>query len=193
MGFEYFYGFIGGDTNQWQPNLFRNTTQIYPFQGKPELEPDHRHGRRCHRLHEPHQRARPRSSRSSSTTFPAATHAPHHPTPEWIEKISEMHLFDKGWNELREQIFANQKKLGVIPARRQADAVAEGSAEEVGHALRRREEDVHPPGRRLCRLSRLHRSRDRPRDPGGRGHGQARQHADHLHQRRQRRQRRRAR
>ena len=35
MGFEYFYGFIGGDTNQWQPNLFRNTTQIYPFQGKP--------------------------------------------------------------------------------------------------------------------------------------------------------------
>ena len=34
MGFEYFYGFIGGDANQWQPNLFRNTTQIYPFQGK---------------------------------------------------------------------------------------------------------------------------------------------------------------
>ena len=36
MGFEYFYGFIGGDANQWQPNLFRNTTQIYPFEGKPE-------------------------------------------------------------------------------------------------------------------------------------------------------------
>ena len=35
MGFEYFYGFIGGDANQWQPNLFRNTTQIYPFVGKP--------------------------------------------------------------------------------------------------------------------------------------------------------------
>ena len=35
MGFEYFYGFVGGDANQWQPNLFRNTTQIYPFQGKP--------------------------------------------------------------------------------------------------------------------------------------------------------------
>ena len=33
MGFEYFYGFIGGDANQWQPNLFRNTTQIYPFDG----------------------------------------------------------------------------------------------------------------------------------------------------------------
>src|SRR5438093_32106 len=36
MGFDYFYGFMGGDTNQWQPNLFRNTTQIYPFEGKPE-------------------------------------------------------------------------------------------------------------------------------------------------------------
>ena len=47
--------------------------------------------------------------------MPGGTHAPHHPTPEWIEKISDMHLFDEGWNKLREQIFANQKRLGVIP------------------------------------------------------------------------------
>ena len=47
---------------------------------------------------------------------PGATHAPHHPTPEWIDKISAMHLFDDGWNKLRDTIFANQKKLGVIPA-----------------------------------------------------------------------------
>jgi arylsulfatase len=47
---------------------------------------------------------------------PGGTHAPHHATPEWIEKISKMHLFDKGWNELRNTIFENQKKLGVIPA-----------------------------------------------------------------------------
>jgi arylsulfatase len=46
---------------------------------------------------------------------PDASHAPHHPTPEWIKKISDMHLFDKGWNALRDEIFANQKKLGVIP------------------------------------------------------------------------------
>ena len=46
---------------------------------------------------------------------PGGTHAPHHATPEWIEKISNMHLFDKGWNQLRETIFANQKRLGVIP------------------------------------------------------------------------------
>ena len=46
---------------------------------------------------------------------PGGTHAPHHPTPEWIEKIQNLHLFDKGWNALREQIFENQKRLGVIP------------------------------------------------------------------------------
>ncbi len=51
MGFEYFYGFVGGDANQWQPNLFRNTTQIYPFEGKPGWNLDHRDGRRRHRLH----------------------------------------------------------------------------------------------------------------------------------------------
>ena len=47
--------------------------------------------------------------------MPGATHAPHHPTPEWIKKISDMHLFDDGWNKLRETIFANQKRLGIMP------------------------------------------------------------------------------
>jgi arylsulfatase len=47
---------------------------------------------------------------------PGATHAPHHPTKEWVKKIQDMHLFDEGWNKLRERIFENQKKLGVIPA-----------------------------------------------------------------------------
>ena len=114
MGFEYFYGFVGGDTSQWQPNLFRNTTAIYPYLGNPawnlitgmaddaiahikmlnEVDPE-----KPFFLH----------------YVPGATHAPHHPTPEWVKKISDMHLFDKGWNALRDQIFENQKKLGVIP------------------------------------------------------------------------------
>jgi arylsulfatase A-like enzyme len=46
---------------------------------------------------------------------PGGTHAPHHPTPEWIKKISDMHLFDKGYDAVRQQIYANQKRLGVIP------------------------------------------------------------------------------
>jgi len=114
MGFEYFYGFVGGDTSQWEPNLFRNTTQIYPYVGHPgwnlttamaddaidwmnrinEIDPN---------------------KPFFVYYVPGGTHAPHHPTPEWIKKISDMHLFDHGWNKLRDQIFANQKRLGVIP------------------------------------------------------------------------------
>jgi len=115
MGFEYFYGFIGGDANQWQPNLFRGTTQIYPFEGKPGwnlvtgMADD----------------AIDYLSRINQTApekpffvkyAPGATHAPHHPTKEWVDKISAMHLFDEGWNKVREKIFENQKRLGVIPA-----------------------------------------------------------------------------
>ncbi len=115
MGFEYFYGFVGGDANQWQPNLFRNTTQIYPFAGKPgwnlitgmaddAIE-------YINRIHQ---------TDPSKPIFikyaPGATHAPHHPTKEWVDKIHAMHLFDDGYQKLRERIFENQKKLGVIPA-----------------------------------------------------------------------------
>ena len=62
MGFEYFYGFVGGDTSQWQPNLFRNTTAIYPFAGQSGLEPDHGHGRRGDPVHEGAQGDRARQA-----------------------------------------------------------------------------------------------------------------------------------
>ena len=114
MGFDYFYGFVGGDTSQWQPNLFRNTTQIYPYLGKPEwnlitaqADDAISYMRRLDALN-PEQPW-------FVYYVPGGTHAPHHPTPEWIDKISDMHLFDEGWNALREQIFTRQKKLGVIP------------------------------------------------------------------------------
>jgi arylsulfatase len=114
MGFEYFYGFVGGDTNQWQPNLFRNTTAIYPYIGHSgwnlttAMADDAIHW------------VKQLNDLDPSMPFfvyyvPGGTHAPHHATPEWIKKISDMHLFDKGWNALRDQIFANQKRLGVIP------------------------------------------------------------------------------
>jgi len=114
MGFEYFYGFVGGDANQWQPNLFRNTTQIFPFEGKPEwnlvtgMADD-----AIDYLNRINQTA---PGKPFFVKYaPGATHAPHHPTQEWVEKIRAMHLFDKGWNALRDEIFAKQKKLGVIP------------------------------------------------------------------------------
>ncbi|TYC66104.1 arylsulfatase [Stappia sp. BW2] len=114
MGFEYFYGFVGGDANQWQPNLFRNTTQIYPFDGKPgwnlmtAMADDAIDWvTRMHQID---------PSKPFFIKFaPGATHAPHHPTKEWVEKISAMHLFDDGWNKLQETIFENQKNMGLFP------------------------------------------------------------------------------
>ena len=116
MGFEYFYGFVGGDANQWQPNLFRNTTQIYPFQGKPPgtwnlvtamADDAIDYMTRMHQID------------PSKPIFikyaPGATHAPHHPTKEWVEKIRALKLFDDGYEKLRERIFENQKRLGVVP------------------------------------------------------------------------------
>ena len=114
-GFDYYYGFVGDDTSQWQPgNLFRNTTPIQPFLGHPGwnlitamADEAINHLKMLNEV----QPNRPWMVYYA----PGDTHAPHHPTPEWIEKISDMHLFDKGWNALRDTIFANQKRLGVIP------------------------------------------------------------------------------
>jgi arylsulfatase A-like enzyme len=114
MGFDYFYGFVGGDASQWQPNLFRNTTAIYPFQGNPgwNLET----AMADDAIHYVKQLKEIAPGKPWFVYYvPGATHAPHHPTPEWIKKISEMHLFDGGWNKLRETIFANQKRLGIMP------------------------------------------------------------------------------
>jgi arylsulfatase A-like enzyme len=114
MGFDYFYGFVGGDANQWQPNLFRNTTQIFPYYNNPgwnlitAMADD---------AIEYLNRVTAINPNQPFFIYyvPGAVHAPHHPTPEWIKKISDMHLFDQGWNKLRETIFANQKRLGVLP------------------------------------------------------------------------------
>lgn len=114
-GFDYYYGFTGDDASQWQPNnLFRNTTPIQPFLGNPGWNlitamADEAIGRI--KMLQDIQPDRP----FMIYYAPGGTHSPHHPTPEWVKKISDMHLFDKGWNDLREQTFANQKKLGVIP------------------------------------------------------------------------------
>jgi arylsulfatase A-like enzyme len=115
MGFDYFYGFMGGDTSQWQPgNLVRNTTYIYPYDDDPDFNLV------TAMADDAISYINTVDALNPDQPFfvyyaPGATHAPHHPTPQWIEKISKMNLFDKGWNELRKTIFANQKKLGVLP------------------------------------------------------------------------------
>jgi arylsulfatase A-like enzyme len=115
MGFEYFYGFMGGETDQWTPYLFRNQTQIFPWLDKPgyNLTTD--------LADEAIKYMGDLNAAAPDKPFflyyvPGGTHSPHQPTPEWIKKISDMHLFDSGWEDLRERIFANQQKLGVVPA-----------------------------------------------------------------------------
>jgi arylsulfatase A-like enzyme len=115
MGFDYFYGFVGGDTSQWQPNLFRNTTAIYPFRDNPGWNLT------TAMADDAIQYMKQLKEIAPDKPFfvyyvPGGTHAPHHPTPEWIKKISDMHLFDGGWNKIRETIFENQKRLGIMPA-----------------------------------------------------------------------------
>src|SRR3954471_22509308 len=114
MGFEYFYGFVGGDPSQWEPNLFRNTTPIYPFQGDPGWNLT------TAMADEAIQYVKQLKEIAPDKPFfvyyvPGGTDAPHNPTPEWTRKISDMHLYDDGWNKLRETIFANQKRLGIMP------------------------------------------------------------------------------
>src|SRR5216684_2546746 len=111
MGFDYFYGFMGGETDQWTPYLFRDHTQIFPWIGHSgyNLTTDmadeaikYMHGLNAAAPDKPF----------FLYYVPGGTHSPHQPTKEWIDKIHAMHLFDNGWEKLRDTIFANQKRLG---------------------------------------------------------------------------------
>ena len=134
MGFDYFYGFLGGETDQWTPWLFKNTTQIFPWVGKPgyNLITD--------MADDAIKYLKDLNDAAPDKPFflyyvPGGSHAPHQPTPEWIKKISDMHLFDKGWNDVRDQILANQKRLGVVPANTQLTPWPDGQAEFGGAKL----------------------------------------------------------
>ena len=114
-GFEYFYGFIGGEAHQWYPSLYEGTTPV-------EVEEDARRGLPLHgghdrqgdRLDRPAEGARSPTSPSSSTSRPAR------PTPRITCRrngpTSTRASSTQGWDKLREETFARQKKLGVIPA-----------------------------------------------------------------------------
>ncbi len=134
MGFEYFYGFMGGETDQYRPWLFRDHTQIFPWVEQPE------YNLTTAMADEAIAHIKGLNAVAPDQPFcvyyaPSGSHSPHQPTPEWIKKISDMHLFDKGWNELREQIFANQKRLGVIPPDTQLTSWPDGQPEYGGAKL----------------------------------------------------------
>lgn len=112
LGFEKFYGFIGGDMNQWRPILFDNTTPIEPYVGKPDYNLDYDLADQAIKyIHTQHAMAPEKPFLVYYA--PGATHAPHHPRKEWVEKYKGK--FDQGWDVLREQTLARQKQQGIVP------------------------------------------------------------------------------
>lgn len=112
LGFEYFYGFIGGDTNQWSPALIENTKRI-----QPPTDPSY------HLMTDMADKAidwiqTQKTTEPNKPFFvyftPGATHAPHHVPAAWADRFKGK--FDQGYDKVREETFARQKQLGVIPA-----------------------------------------------------------------------------
>jgi arylsulfatase A-like enzyme len=112
-GFEYFYGFIGGEAHQWYPSLYEGTTPIEvkktPEQGYHFM--DDMTDKCISWIGQ--QKALIPDKPFFVYFAPGATHAPHHVPQEWADKYKGK--FDQGWDALREETFARQKKLGVIP------------------------------------------------------------------------------
>ena len=183
-GFEHFYGFIGGENNQWDPALYEGTTPIEP----PATAEEGYHltdDLTDHCVNWIRQQKALMPDKPFFIYFaPGATHAPHHVAPEWIEKYKGK--FSHGWDAQREQTFARQKELGVIPA--DAELTPRNDLDHrVGRHARRAQAGARAGDGGVRRLPRAHRPQRRAdrRHPGGpRG---PRRHDHLLHHRRQRR------
>jgi arylsulfatase len=112
-GFEYFYGFIGGEANQWYPTLYEGTTPV-----EPRKTPEEGY----HLMDDMTEKAMKWISQQKALApdkpffvyfAPGATHAPHHVPKEWADRYRGK--FDQGWDKVREETLARQKKLGVVP------------------------------------------------------------------------------
>ena len=158
-GFEYFYGFIGGEAHQWYPSLYEGTT---PIEVKKTPEEGY------HFMEDMTDKAigwigQQKALIPDKPFFvyfaPGATHAPHHVPKEWADKYKGK--FDDGWDKLREETFARQKKLGVIPPDCQLTARHEQIPawdDDAG----RPQAGASPPDGSLRRLPRVRRPPRRP-------------------------------
>ena len=185
-GFERYYGFLGGDTSQWDPDLVYDNHQVEPPKSAEEG---------YHLTEDLADRAIQFISDAKQVDpdkpfylhfCPGATHAPHHVPKEWADRYKG--VFDDGWDAYREKVFARQKELGIIPqdaelSRHDPDVPAWESLSDDQRRLYARMMEVfagflepHRPSHRAA-----------ARLPGE--HRPAREHADHggLGQRRERR------
>lgn len=114
LGFEHFYGFMQGEDSQWEPLIYRDTTPV----DRPDT------GKAPYHFTQDITDEAIRFVRTQTTLAPqkpwfayfatGGAHAPHHVPQEWIDKYKGR--FDKGWDSLREEVFARQKRMGIIPA-----------------------------------------------------------------------------
>ena len=112
LGFEYFYGFIGGDTSQWAPAIVENTRPIEPPHDDPDYNFDEDMADKAIAWLRMQKAVAPNKP-FFAYYAPGTAHAPHHAPKAWIEKFKGR--FDLGWDKQREQTFAKQKEMGIIP------------------------------------------------------------------------------
>ncbi len=113
QGFEKFYGFLGGSANNWRPALYDGTTPIEPYMGKPDYNLDFDLADQAIGWMKMQKTMAP-DKPFFVYYATAAGHAPQQATPEWIAKYRGK--FDQGWDKMREETFARQKGMGIIPA-----------------------------------------------------------------------------
>ena len=167
-GFEYFYGFVGAETNQWYPALYEGVTPVEPSKTPEEG---------YHLTEDLADKAitwvgQQKSLMPDKPFFmyfaPGATHAPHHVPKEWSDKYKGR--FDQGWDAIRDQTLARQKELGVIPGRRGPDGAPRGDL-RLERRAGRAEAGARAPDGALCGIPRARRP---PRRAADRHAGQSR-------------------
>lgn len=126
LGFEYFFGFIGGDTNQWAPAIVENTRPIEPPHDDPDYNFDRDMADRCVKWLRMQHAVAP-DKPFFAYYAPGTAHAPHHAPRDWIAKFKGQ--FDHGWDKQRELTLAKQKQIGVVPSNTELTARSKGIAD----------------------------------------------------------------
>ena len=112
LGFEYFYGFIGGDTDNWHPALYENIEPVEPYVGNPDYILNNDLAEKAIAWMRMQHAVAPNKPWLLYYA-PGTAHAPHHAPKDWIAKFKGK--FDQGWDKLREETLARQKQKGVAP------------------------------------------------------------------------------
>ena len=155
IGFDYFYGFLAGESSQYEPAVVENTVRLSPAHGRKDY----------HFTEDMTDKAvswiRQQHALTPDRPFlmywaPGAVHGPHQVAKEWADKYKGK--FDEGWDVMRERVFARQKQLGWIPGQHRAHAAAGDDSGVERYSRQRKGVSASPDGG-VRRLRRAHRHR----------------------------------